>query len=409
VEVAPGIYFEHDIVVKSGITLRSREEEPSSAIIDAQGLGRGILCDAPADSTLITGFTIKGGVGWGAGVLFTDYTYPFVSNGTIRSVIFRDNLSSGYGGGFWCGGVFNGDVTDCLFEGNSAVISAGGLGWWRGEPSITNCSFRGNSARTGGALYSNGEGTVSACSFAGNVATRGGGALHATSYWASRSGVTVSDCRFIENAAPTGGAAFFEGGAPAIVSGCTFTGNSSDRGGACAALLNTPRIDFCVFEANTATSQGGGLYYESAYLPGLTNCTLVRNGAAEGGGIYTYNAKVFLNNSIVSHGTGGSAVGEASVGVSGYAIYCSDLYANAGGDWVGDISGQETVHGNLSLAPAFCSPSGRDFTLAASSPLLPENNSCGVLVGALGRGCSSSARPLSLVPESWGRLKARYR
>jgi hypothetical protein len=48
---------------------------------------------------------------------------------------------------------------------------------------------------------------------------------------------------------------------------------------------------------------------------------------------------------------------------------------------------------------------GDDFTLAENSPCLPENNSCGVRIGAFGQGCD----PIALTSETWAGVKARYR
>ena len=45
------------------------------------------------------------------------------------------------------------------------------------------------------------------------------------------------------------------------------------------------------------------------------------------------------------------------------------------------------------------------FSLAADSPCLPQNNDWGVQMGAFGQGCG----PVAIEPESWGRIKARYR
>lgn len=61
--------------------------------------------------------------------------------------------------------------------------------------------------------------------------------------------------------------------------------------------------------------------------------------------------------------------------------------------------------GNVSVPPRYCDPVGRDFTVASNSPLLPENNECGVTIGAFGVGCGA----VSIEPRSWGSIKSRYR
>lgn len=73
------------------------------------------------------------------------------------------------------------------------------------------------------------------------------------------------------------------------------------------------------------------------------------------------------------------------------SIVCTDIYGNAGGDWVspiGDLLGQD---GNICEDPLFCDPEGGVFTLAEGSPCLPEfNPDCG-LIGAHGLGCNAPA------------------
>jgi hypothetical protein len=63
--------------------------------------------------------------------------------------------------------------------------------------------------------------------------------------------------------------------------------------------------------------------------------------------------------------------------------------------------------------PLFCDPvpctssptSNGDYSLHEHSPALPDGNECGVLIGALGHGCG----PVSVEPETWAGIKARYR
>jgi hypothetical protein len=68
---------------------------------------------------------------------------------------------------------------------------------------------------------------------------------------------------------------------------------------------------------------------------------------------------------------------------------CCDVYGNAGGDWVGCIAGQDSINGNMCKDPFFCDADNGDFTLAANSPCLPDNNSCSELIGAYGLGCDA--------------------
>jgi hypothetical protein len=85
---------------------------------------------------------------------------------------------------------------------------------------------------------------------------------------------------------------------------------------------------------------------------------------------------------------------------AGWGSYsCCNLYGAMYGD-CGGLGDQ-----NLNLDPLFCDPETGHYSLSASSPCLPENNTWGVLIGARAQGCG----PTSLSPETWARIKARYR
>ncbi|MEW5925603.1 MAG: FISUMP domain-containing protein, partial [Candidatus Zixiibacteriota bacterium] len=96
-----------------------------------------------------------------------------------------------------------------------------------------------------------------------------------------------------------------------------------------------------------------------------------------------------LTNNIFSYGRGGVAINcYESLSNNDPIINCCDIYGNSGGDWVGCIAGQLNFNGNFSSNPRFCDRTNGDLTLAGNSPCLPENNSCGVFIGALDYGCN---------------------
>ena len=73
---------------------------------------------------------------------------------------------------------------------------------------------------------------------------------------------------------------------------------------------------------------------------------------------------------------------------SSAVITCSDIFGNAGGDWVGPIAGQLGQDGNICDDPLYCDPTAHDFTLAENSPCAASNNpDCG-LIGAHSVGCA---------------------
>ena len=94
--------------------------------------------------------------------------------------------------------------------------------------------------------------------------------------------------------------------------------------------------------------------------------------------------------------------GVVRTGQAASAFTCNDVWNNVM-NWGGeDLAGQ---YGNVSLPPRFCDPPGHDYTLGADSPCLPENNGCGVRMGAFGEGCGS----VGVSPSTWGQVKAAYR
>lgn len=89
-----------------------------------------------------------------------------------------------------------------------------------------------------------------------------------------------------------------------------------------------------------------------------------------------------------------------------YTVRCNNSFGNPM-NWTG-IPDPTGIDGNFSADPLFCNSNADDFTLSANSPCLPGNHpdgaSCGV-IGAFEEGCKA----VSIEPESWGKVKARYR
>jgi hypothetical protein len=117
---------------------------------------------------------------------------------------------------------------------------------------------------------------------------------------------------------------------------------------------------------------------------------------------------VVLTKSIISHSAeGGSLQCGYSLQRADVTVTCCDIFGNVGGDWISCIAWQYGVDGNISLDPMYCgddSPS-QPYSLREGSPCLPENNVCGVLIGALGVGCS----PTPVEAKTWGAIKAMFR
>ncbi len=137
------------------------------------------------------------------------------------------------------------------------------------SPVVSNCTFSGNYAESGGAVYNHSAAPqISDCSFSGNSANYGGAALFRVG-----SDATVSNCQFSGNSAAwRGGAVYIDYGADPRISDCTFTSNSTDgNGGAmyvddrASQLGGTyPIISSCTFIGNQAKYRGEPLQHITA-------------------------------------------------------------------------------------------------------------------------------------------------
>ncbi len=447
--VETGDYYEHDIVMKSGLHLRSETGVANSAVIRPESQGRAIYC-ADADSTTrIIGFTFMQGSVAGRQDSLGGGMYCENSEVRIVNCEFHDNdaavggglacglsdvkivncdfrfNSANYGGGMTCGNC-SPTLTDCLFTGNSAAESGIALFCWEASPTVMGCEFTLNEAGAalGGIKCSGPSDPVfDDCSFSQNVALFGGGM-----YCDSGAAVTITNSTFSDN---DGGALSLDY-ASASLTDVTFLRNvASFSGGGIACIESDATLLRVDFLDNIAPEYGGGFYYEGIGSPSLTSCTFAGNTAETrggGGGMYVrggqpllqsctffgndglpaggvfceFAAIVTLEKCIVASSTSGSAIVCESEATA--VLSCSDVYGNAGGDWIGCLEGQDLLNDNLSTDPLFCDAPAGDLTIDANSPCCGENNPACGLVGAWGVGCDSP-----VTATSWGAIKGLFR
>jgi hypothetical protein len=373
-------------------------------------------------SCTITRGTVSAGLGGGV----------YATVGTVQgTTVTMSTAAGGSGGGIYASGrVVGCDVTGCTADYGGAIFA-------ESSPTISGCVVEACSASSGGAVYVlGGEFSVSDLTVTGCAAVDSGGGIYASS---TLTPGTVSGCTLTDCESGTAGGAIYANNT--IVSGCTITnaavadgsgggvhatgtvigcnvdGCSATSGGgiyadgtvagslvsACSAdsgggvYLVAGEIDSCEVVGNVAADNGGGVYGPSmtvtrtllasndakrgggAWGSGLLeHCTIADNSAqAKGGGLY-FIAQSSLEKSIVW----GSSAGEGVYCESGsVALTCTDVYGNAGGDFVGCIAGQDSVNGNLSLDPLFIDPEAGIYALLPGSPCLADNNECGVELG----------------------------
>ena len=441
--VAPGVYSgsgNKNLTLGNKNLVISSENGAQATVIDCEGEGRGFyLQGLLTPATVIQGFTITNGNGnakpYGGGAIFVAGGSPtvvdchFVSNSapgaiqnggggaiclynsesTISNCEFVDNEARIHsndplgrapnGGGI---ATYNSHIRlrDCRFEGNHAADRGGGGGITvsialPGKPAavIDDCEFRGNRASVGGGAFLV-TSEVSRCAFTKNEAVAGGGLIGI--------GVRLDDCSFIGNMASeaAGGSQLTN---DTVVSRTFFAENSAPHGGGIECYGGVTITD-CVIAGNQA-SMGGGVYGVTQGSV-LVNCTIVGNEAQSGSGLFFTSVEPAtwrVENCIIAGN--GPGAGLVCVGQASAILSCTDVHANAGGDWRGCIMGQDGTNGNFSADPLFCQ-AGTDWHLCSDSPCAPEHSGACGLVGALPVGCSTCGAAIE--PSTWGQVKHQW-
>lgn len=156
-------------------------------------------------------------------------------------------------------------------------------------------------------------------------------------------------------------------------------------GGGVAVLDATPLVEGNVLFSNRANVRAGGISISG----GGANPVIRGNTIAEniGGGVAcvassaTIVQNLLLGNLYTSSGSSGgwgAYCSQASV-----TFICNNSWANEEGD---NCAGGT---GNVSEDPLVCVTSA-EYHVQPGSPCLPENNGCGVLIGARGVGCTTT-------------------
>jgi len=327
--VGCGTYNEHDIQVKSGVSLWSGTLQPDCTVIDAGGRGRVLVFTNCDSTTAVVGFTLRGGaVSGDGGAVYCRNSAPRLSRCVIRDSRARR------GGGLACEGTAAPRLEDCTITGNEAGLQGGGLLWDSDSGGhLSSCVVTNNQALAGGAL---------ACLRAERL--------------------RLTEVRISANsAAASGGGVWIGGGAPQL-SRCIISGNHGGLGGgALACRSGRPSLVACTVADNFSNDDrgnGGGLLIRGSGAARLESTIVAFNTAA---------ANVLADGRLI--------------------LTACNVYGHPGGDWVGMLADQASRNGNFSLDPRFCGRPAGNFELSARSPCLPGNRTGGALVGARGRGC----------------------
>ncbi len=253
-------------------------------------------------SAVLDGFTIQGG--------YDDATEEEYKSGagmhnngsspTIRNCLFVNNYSVNNGGALFNANNSKPVIEDCEFLNNYAYYG-GAICDTSASPSILRTAFNYNTAKyDGGAIRnnSNSNPTITDCSFEGNSANRGAGID------AYESSPIVKRCSFYKNSATSsGGALYAYTSSNARMENCTMTENTSYFGGAIYARDNSNvQIVNCTISANSAKYNGGALYSQNT-TPVVLNSILWNNTAKTSGNeVYVSNSTPNISYSVVSGG-----------------------------------------------------------------------------------------------------------
>lgn len=338
--LAPGTYAERGLVLPAGVTLAGDGEAPADVVLNGQGAGRILACENFARTSEIRNLTFVGGRADGM-------TLHDASGGAL--LINHAAVS----------------VVDCVFRANSAASNGGAVWVFEASP------------------------TFSGCVFDGNVAGSGGGGLDCTLY----ASPSLQNCRFVDNRADWGAGLSCRDYSSPVVMSTIFSGNATagERGyggGAFCDLESKPMFFGCTFAGNEA-KYGGALANFADSGATLVRCTLVGNvGTWRGAGIYSRNAATSVSASIIAFHQG---TGLFSGGTYGPQLNLSNVFGNAGGDWVGSAAPGGLGATNRSGDPLFCAnsqPTQIAFNLQEASPCHPDSNG-GTTLGAWPVGCGS--------------------
>ncbi len=168
-------------------------------------------------------------------------------------------------------------------------------------------------------------------------------------------------------------------------------------------------VHFNLFVDNYGGDIGGamGVLLHNGGL--VENNTFVRNGAEDGGGAIEINSSsVSLLNNIFALNTAGSNSGAVlCLGSTVLTTSCNVFWENDAPvhDHAAPVCLPIDQNENVVADPLFCDLARDRFTIRVDSPAAPDHPSgCG-LRGAYPVGCGI----VSVVPESWGRIKSGYR
>ena len=148
---------------------------------------------------------------------------------------------------------------------------------------------------------------------------------------------------------------------------CIISSNSASYGAGIAIRGNSlPDISFCIIRDNDSNLSGGGIYSSDGQNIPISNCTITRNRANWGGGIYASNSRLIVNNTILWENAPlqiATITEEVSIA---YSVMQNGL------DGVDGLIAW--WDGNIEDNPSFVNSDENDFSLRMNSPCINSGN-----------------------------------
>ena len=221
--------------------------------------------------------------------------------------------------------ITGGNANEYSYEGGGGMANISRRPAGAINPTVRNCSFQGNTATHGGAIFNDaspGLETTNAypqtssptlinCVFRDNSARAGGAVSNNATLGGFFSNPQFDNCQFINNTASDGGAienfSNRAGEASFRLTNCLFQGNTADAtGGAIANSITMggysyPELINCSFQGNSIKNTpgfsrlGGALYFSTSgatIRATLTNCSFQGNTADQGGVVYAFSRAI---------------------------------------------------------------------------------------------------------------------
>ena len=217
------------------------------------------------------------------GGMFNDSSSPLLTD-----VTFSNNSALEDGGGIYNYSGSSPALINVTISGNTGFDGGGIYNDFGSSLTLIDAILSGNSASNhGGGMYSdsNTSLTMTNVFFSNNSATGdfsfGGGLFNVSS------STTLTNVTFFGNFASTGGGGMYNGGSRAPLTNVIFSGNSAlESGGGIYNFRSSPMLINLTVCGNSAAN-GGGIFNRESVSPTLINVTLSGNSASSaGGGMY---------------------------------------------------------------------------------------------------------------------------